>query len=331
MREALIAICAAITLFYLISAKRAGKQRLRALPADKERVMLIGCSSGIGRDLALKYAARGAKLALFARRQALIDSLRQECEQAGSTNVVTIAGDITQTSDLERLVEATKRTLDGVDTVVFCAGLISVRPFMDASGIKVVHSQQSPSSGHFSVKLLQDTSSSSSSTTTSIDEALEHITDVNYMAPVRLCRLVLPMLIETSVAPNIMIMSSLAGKVGAPTRALYAGSKHALHGFFDSLRVEVERYNVHIGIICPGTVDTELRNSAVDIGKGDGQAIAGSTRGKLSSSAVARRTLDASDRREREVFIPALFGYVAIWAKLLASRWVDWAAKKKYS
>ncbi|KAI8142558.1 hypothetical protein BJV82DRAFT_615276 [Fennellomyces sp. T-0311] len=310
MQQLLFALCTAIALSYLISSNNA-KKRLRQLPANKERVMIIGCSSGIGRDIALKYAARGAKLALFARRLPLIEALRSECEQAGSTKAIAVAGDVAQTTDLDKLVQATKRELGGVDTVIFCAGLISVRAFMEASGIKVE-----------SNKVVQVQESS-------MDEALEHITNVNYMAPVRLTRMVLPTLIESSVAPNIIIMSSLAGKVGAPTRALYAGSKHALHGFFDSLRVEVEPYNVHVGIVCPGTVDTELRNTAVDMASGDGPA-AGSTRGKLSPAAVAQRTLDASDRREREVFIPALFGYAAIWAKLIASSWVDWAAKRKY-
>ncbi|KAI9271820.1 hypothetical protein BDA99DRAFT_595052 [Phascolomyces articulosus] len=322
MRETFYALCTAIALSFIISTRNKTSERLRLLPSDKERVLIVGCSSGVGRDIALQYASRGAKLMLFARREALLESLSQECRQAGSDHVEYIPGDVCQTSDLERLVESTKCTLGGLDTVIFCAGLISVRPFLDASGIKIVSSSSSSSS---SFRCQHEESS-----TSSVDDALEHITNVNYMAAVRLCRLILPVIIETSVAPNIIVMSSLAGKVGAPTRALYAASKHALHGFFDSLRVEVERYNVHIAMVCPGTIDTELRKTAVDIGKNEGGPVAGSTKGKLSPSAVAQRTINASDRREREVYIPALFGYLAIWAKLIASRWVDWAAKKKY-
>ena len=327
MREALYALCTAIALSYLISARKGTSKRLRLLPRNKERVLLVGCSSGVGRDIAFKYASRGAKLMLFARRTSLLQSLSQECQQAGSSQVEYMAGDVIQTSDLERLVELTKHKLGGIDTVVFCAGLISVRPFLDSCGIKVTSSSTTPSTFQVQQQHEQQQEDAGSS----LDNALEHITNVNYMAAVRLCRLVLPILIETSVAPNIVIISSLAGKVGAPTRALYAASKHSLHGFFDSLRVEVEQYNVHIAIVCPGTVDTELRKTAVDIGKDDGGPIAGSTRGKLSPEAVAQRTIDASDQREREVYIPALFGYLAIWAKLIASRWVDWAAKRKYS
>ncbi|KAG1061277.1 hypothetical protein G6F42_027722 [Rhizopus arrhizus] len=141
----------------------------------------------------------------------------------------------------------------------------------------------------------------------------------------------MPLLLN-SVSPNFIVVSSMAGKVGAPTRGLYAGSKHALHGFFDSIRVELSPYNVHIGLICPGTVDTELRQSAVDksLGVNDSSAIAGSKKNKLSPTAVAKRILQASDMREREVYIPAWFGYVALWAKLLASPLVDYAAARKY-
>lgn len=319
-RAFLLAVGIALLSIYYARRKAQANKRLRQVPARGERVVIVGCSSGIGRELALCYAARGAKLALFARRTELMNSLKQDCEAAGSPIAVAVAGDVTRTEDLERLVDDTRRTLGGVDTLIYCAGTISVRLFLDASGIQVERQQTT-------FKVITQRPEGAGAV---LDQALDKINNVNYTAAVRCVRLFLPLLLETSKAPNIVAISSLAGKVGAPTRSLYAGSKHALHGFLDSLRVELQPLGVHIGVICPGTVETNLRSSAVDYNLGTGEDVAGSKKGKLKPRQVALATINASDRREREVYIPAWMGYSAIWGKMLASSWVDWVAARKY-
>lgn len=292
MHPAVFALGVVALSAYYVKHKR-NQARPAKVGVKEERVLLIGCSSGIGRALAIAYAVRGAHLTLFARRAELLETLKQECKTKGAASVAVVAGDVTDTTAMQKL--ATQTHQDGLDTVVYCAGLISVRPFMESGAT---------------------------------DEAIENITKVNYTSAVTSARLFVPILLRSSKAPNFMVISSMAGKVGAPTRALYAGSKHALHGFFDSLRVEVK--DLHVGLVCPATVDTDLRQTAVDLNN-DSTNIAGSTKGKLSPQAVAQRIIQASDKQEREVYIPAYFGYLALWAKLLASSWVDWAAARKYS
>ncbi|EPB91617.1 hypothetical protein HMPREF1544_01539 [Mucor circinelloides 1006PhL] len=318
MQKELIALAASILVGHYILKQK--KDRKHILKPQGERVVILGCSSGIGKECALSYAARGAKLVLFARRKELLEQLKQQCQDAGSPHVELLAGDVAVEDDLVELAEFTKRTMgDVVDTVIYCAGMISVRPFLDACGIKVAKEAGNR------YKVTEQKNGEE------IIDALQTITTINYFSSVWTARLFLPLLLN-SVSPNFIVVSSMAGKVGAPTRGLYAGSKHALHGFFDSIRVELSPYNVHIGLICPGTVDTELRQSAVDksLGVNDSSAIAGSKKNKLSPTAVAKRILQASDMREREVYIPAWFGYVALWAKLLASPLVDYAAARKY-
>ncbi|KAI8641187.1 hypothetical protein BD408DRAFT_389300 [Parasitella parasitica] len=298
------------------------EDRKRILKPQSERVVILGCSSGIGKECALSYAARGARLVLFARRKQLLEQLKQQCQDAGSPQVELLAGDVTIQDDLAKLADFTKDTLgDIVDTVIYCAGMISVRPFLDACGIKIT--KESTDQQRYTV---QD-----NETGQQIGSALLKITTINYFSAVWTARLFLPLLLN-SASPNFIVVSSMAGKVGAPTRGLYSGSKHALHGFFDSIRVELSPYNIHIGLICPGTVDTELRQSAVDkaLGGSGNAGIAGSKKNKLSPSTVARRIIQASDMREREVYIPAWFGHVAMWAKLIASPLVEYAAARKY-
>jgi short-subunit dehydrogenase len=278
-------------------------RRLQAVKPDEERVVVVGCTSGIGRETALLYARRHAKLILFARRQELLDSLQEEVKALGG-QAYTVCGDATVEANVKKLAKTTQDTLSGVDTLIICAGAISVQPFLNLCGGLDGHPQQDPM------------------------EAVRRITAVNYYAPIQLTQYFLPLLIRTSASPNIIVISSLAGKAGAPTRSLYAGSKHAVHGFFDSLRVEVAMHNVHIGLVCPGTVNTELRQSAVDLDSNS--AVHGSTKGKLEPKTVAQAIVHASDQRQREVLLPRLMGIGANWGKLLAPGLVDSFAAKKY-
>ncbi|KAI9246593.1 hypothetical protein BY458DRAFT_494717 [Sporodiniella umbellata] len=255
-----------------------------------ERVVIVGCSSGIGQAVAMKYAARGARLILMARRTDLLATVSERCIELGAETVDWQGGDVTDERSLEALKQLTESKLGGVDTVIYCAGMLSVRPFRESM---------------------------------EVPGALETMTSVNYYGAVWTARWFEPLLAQSSVAPNLMVISSMAGKVGAPTRALYAGAKHALHGFFDSLRLES---SVHVGLICPGTVDTDLRASAVDRSMG----ITGSTQNKLSASKVAERIIAASDQREREIYLPPVMGYTALWAQLMARPLVDWFAARKY-
>lgn len=309
-------------------ASSTSSQRLLTIPPHEERVVIIGCTSGIGRELALLYAKRRARLVLFARRESLLIELKQECLQYYSADsdyskdlVRVVAGDAVNDADVQRCVQTAVSAFSGVDTLILCAGIISVLPFLDLCGLQVTPS--STPSG-FAV--------TSQPPPTDPMTATRRITDVNYHAPILSTLRFLPHLISTSRAPNVVVVSSMAGKTGTPTRGIYAGSKHAVHGFFDSLRVEVRQYNVHIGIVCPGTVNTALRAAAVDLAPqevGVEAAVHGSTKGKLSPQACAERIMRASDTREREVYVPGWY-YWTLWMKVASPELLDGLARKKY-
>ncbi|RUS18322.1 hypothetical protein BC938DRAFT_476016 [Jimgerdemannia flammicorona] len=300
--------------------------RLNIITPFQERVVIIGCTTGIGRELALLYAQRRARLILFARRETLLNDLKQEClqyyasEPEGGKNLIyVVAGDAINDSDVQRCTQTASSAFGGIDTLILCAGVISVLPFVDLCCLSVT---KNPTGTGFSVTSVQ--------TPDDPMTAVRRITEVNYHAPVLVTRYFLPFLISASRAPNVIVVSSMAGKTGTPTRGIYAGSKHAVHGFFDSLRVEVEKYNVHVGIVCPGTVDTGLRASAVDLRPQEAEAaVHGSTKGKLSPRACAERILRASDAREREVYVPGWY-YWTLWMKVASPELLDGFARKKY-
>src|SRR5436190_13448130 len=92
------------------------------------------------------------------------------------------------------------------------------------------------------------------------------IMDLNFFGTVALTKAVLPSMIARK-SGHIVPISSVVGYVGTPLRSAYAASKHALHGYFDSLRAEVGEDGIAITIVCPGYIRTNVSRNAMT---GDG-------------------------------------------------------------
>ena len=143
-------------------------------------------------------------MALAARDRERLDSLAQQCRAAGG-EALAVPTDVTSQQDLEWLVAETVKSFGGIDAVIHNAGITMWSRF----------------------DTLQDLS------------IFERLMEVNYLAPVRLTSLALPHLKQSRGL--IVAVASLAGLTGVPERSAYAGSKHAMVGFFDSLRIELAR------------------------------------------------------------------------------------------
>lgn len=250
-------------------------------------VWLTGASSGIGEALAKELAARGALLVLSARREAELRRVRAACQRADEHLVLSL-----DMLDTDSFGAPTKTVLDRmgrVDILVHCAG-ISQRAF-------------------------------------AVDTQLDvdrRIMELNYFGPVGLTKQVLPSMIERGTG-QIVVISSLLGKVAVPARSAYCASKHALHGFFDALRAEEHRHGIAVTMICPGFVHT---NASLNALTGDGKPhgkMDELTVGGLASEVCACRIVDAIERRRREVYIgqrEVLAVYLSRWAPNLFHRFI---------
>ncbi|KAG0083520.1 hypothetical protein BGZ93_009650 [Podila epicladia] len=299
--------------------------RTTLIPENQERVVVIGASSGIGSELARIYAQRKAHVVLVARRQTLLESLVQELSPVAGS-ILAIQGDVTLPEDVRRITLESLRFLKGgVDTLILCAGMISVLPFTELAGTEKTSTQPT---GDDLAHLLP------SNPGAALDASIK-IMNLNYHAPLNLTSHFLPALTQTSRAGNIIVVSSMAGKLGAPTRSIYCGSKHAAQGFFDSLGMEVEKTGVHVGIVSPGTVETDLRQSAVDLPSSsstDSSAApkaTGTKKGAMTARACAEGIVRGSDLRQHEVIMP-WFYHVSLVLQMLSPSLVRWLAKKKY-
>jgi short-subunit dehydrogenase len=199
--------------------------------AFKHKVAWItGASSGIGEALAYALHEEGAKLILSARRQQKLQEVKQNCSGDG-TDIHILPLDL---SEAEMLSQKAREALDlygGID-YLFNNGGISQR------------------------SLAIDTDM----------EVIRKVMEVNFFGSVALTKAVLPSMIGRQ-SGHVVVTSSVMGKFGTRLRSTYASSKHALHGYFDCLRQEVQQHDINITLVCPGYIKTDVTKNALE---GDG-------------------------------------------------------------
>jgi short-subunit dehydrogenase len=249
------------------------------------RIILTGASEGIGRALALGLAAQKARLVLAARDASRLETLARECRAAGG-EAHAVPTDVANAQDCEWLIAEAMRALGGIDVLVNNAGITMWSRFDALTDLDV----------------------------------FERLLEVNYLAPVRLTSLALPHLKESR---GLMVaVASLAGLTGVPERTAYAGSKHALVGFCDSLRIELAGSGVDVCVVAPDFVVTETHKRAMGP---DGQPLGHSPmqQAKIMTAAqCAARIVRGIDRRERLVLMTAR-GRLGRWLKLIAPSMID--------
>jgi short-subunit dehydrogenase len=257
----------------------------------KEKVVVItGASKGIGAELARQLAAKGAKLVLAARGEKELEEVAADCRKAGAS-VVTVKADVTNERDCQAIISGAMVAYGHLDTLVNNAGATMWARFED------IHDM----------------------------EILKRIMDVNYMGAVYCTHYALPHLKESNGL--IVGISSLAGRTGVPTRTGYSAAKHAMTGFFDSLRIELDGSGVDVTMIYPGFVATGIRENATGP---DGKPIMVSPvkEGEVMSvEECTRRIVTAMERREREV-VMTLRGKIGMILKVFAPSLIDRIAKR---
>ena len=252
----------------------------------KDKVVIItGGSSGIGRELAHQLAAQGAWLALAARNVERLEAAKAECLRLGG-KAVSIRTDVCDPEQCAALVQRTVEAYGRIDVLVNNAGITMWATFEEVSDLSI----------------------------------FEQIMRVNYLGSVYCTHYALPYLKQTR--GQIVGISSLTGKAGVPTRSGYAASKHAMVGFFDSLRIEVAPYGVSVSMIYPGFVASEVRAHAFGP---DGKPLVTSPveEGKVMPvETCARLIIGAMEKRKREL-VMTLRGKLGQWLKLVAPGLVD--------
>ena len=253
-------------------------------------VVITGASKGIGAELARQLAAKGAKLVLAARNEVELESVAGICKGLGAP-VVTVKADVAREHDCLTIMNGAVLAFGRIDVLVNNAGASMWARFEEVADLEVF------------ARLMQ----------------------VNYMGAVYCTRHALPHLRASGGV--VVGISSLAGLVGVPTRTGYSASKHAMNGFFDSLRIELMGSGVAVTMIYPGFVSTGIRENAAGP---DGKPIEVSPVKEGEVMRVedcAARIVRAIERRERQVVMTAR-GKMGRWLRLIAPGLVDRIARR---
>jgi short-subunit dehydrogenase len=126
--------------------------------------------------------------------------------------------------------------------------------------------------------------------------------DIDYLGTVALSKALLPHFIARKTG-HFVTVTSLMGKFSSPYRSAYCGAKHALHGFFDALRLEHDKDNIKVTMICPGFVNTNVARNALT-GNGSTQNEQDSaTENGLDVDVFAKRMLKAIKKEKFEAYI----------------------------
>jgi short-subunit dehydrogenase len=260
-----------------------------AIFADKV-IAVTGASEGIGRALCLALAPQKPRLAIAARNEKRLNELVREVESKGA-RALAVPTDVTSEEACKRLIAMTIEKWAAIDVLVNNAGGTMWTNFED----------------------ITDTS------------IFEKIMRLNYLGSVYCTYYALPHLKKSKGL--IVVVSSVAGMAGVPTRTGYAASKHALFGFFDSLRIELEGAGVSITMVAPDFVLTEIHRRALGH---DGKPLGKSPlqEGKImTAEKCAALVVNAMERKDR-LLLTSRRAKVGRWVRMLSPRLVDSIAKK---
>jgi short-subunit dehydrogenase len=256
-------------------------------------VIVTGASAGIGKALTVQLAGQGAHVAIAARRGDRLEEIASECRAAGG-DVLVIPTDVSVEEECKWLVGNTVSTFGRLDMLINNAGMAASALFDEFPDLQL----------------------------------FEQTMRINFYGAVYCTYHALPHLKKSR--GRIVAISSLGGKASIPFNTPYCASKYALHGFFDSLRMEVAQHGVSCSIVCPSWVATEFHEAQLN-GNGTPRGERGRayyTKKTMTSEACAGIILKAAEQRKREVLMDP--GALAVWMKVIAPGLLDWLVVKVF-
>ncbi len=233
---------------------------------NNKTVWITGASSGIGRALARKFAKENANLILSSRNTSELEKLKSEI-QTDNNKVIIEALDLTKQETFKEIVSKVISEFESIDLLINNGGI----------------SQRS---------LVEDTSL----------EVDRKLMEVNFFGTVALTKAVLPYMLKNR-GGQIAVVTSVVGKFGFPLRSAYSASKHALQGFFDTLRAETQDRGIKVSIIIPGRINTNISVEAIVAdGNTYGKMDAGQEEG-MSAELAANKMFYGLQKEKKEILV----------------------------
>jgi short-subunit dehydrogenase len=246
------------------------------------RVVVTGASRGIGRAVAIAAARRGATVGLIARTREELEAVLRD---AGGRGAVAVA-DVGDRHQSDAAIASIEADIGPTDVLVANAGIGAYGPFTEID----------------------------------LDE-VERLTRVNYLGTVYPIHRVLPGMIQRRRG-HIVVVGSIAGRIGAPNEAAYSATKFAQVGLTEALATEVAGYGVGVSLVNPGIVETDFFETR-------GHAFDGNVPKPVSAEKVAEAILRAVEKNTFEQVVPRWLGQ-AVVIRHLVPPLLRWGTRRHY-
>ncbi len=228
-------------------------------------IWVTGASSGIGAEMCRQLALKGATVVLSSRKMDALEEVRSSL--INPDKHVSIPLDLEQSENFTELAEEVASKFGRID-MLFNNGGLSQRSTVLETGLDVDRK----------------------------------IMEINYFGNIAITKAVLPYMLKQK-SGHVIVISSIAGKFGFFLRSAYSASKHALHGFYESLMLEQEENNVRVTIACPGKINTNISMNALT-GDGGAHGVMDHNQATgMSAEECVRILLKAVENGKREVLI----------------------------
>lgn len=228
-------------------------------------IWITGASSGIGEALVKKYDSVGVKLIISSRNKTLLDQIKEKSFHPENLYVLPL--DLNNSDSFEEICREAFSAFGKIDVLVNNGG-ISQRSLVAETELFVDRK----------------------------------IMEVNFFGTIGLSKTILPYFLKNNRG-HFVVVSSLVGKFGSPYRSTYAASKHALHGFFDSLRAEQYKNNILVTMVCPGFIRTNVSINALTGNGSPFNEMDDAQEKGISAEACAQEIFNAIKNKKEEVLI----------------------------
>lgn len=234
---------------------------------ENKVVWITGASSGLGEALAIELAKEKAKLVISARRESELERVKKECAKfIPAENILILPLDVSAIADPDAEAKKVVEKFGRIDILINNAGVVQ-RSYVIDTPIQLER----------------------------------HMFETNYFSAVVLSKAVLPIM-RRQGSGNLLAVSSVMGKIGFPGRSTYSAAKHALHGYFETLRIEEKKNGINVHIICPGYIKTNISlNAMTASGKTYNKMDKGQEKG-IDPTIAARKVMKAIRRNKFETF-----------------------------
>ncbi|MEJ7615508.1 MAG: SDR family oxidoreductase [Pyrinomonadaceae bacterium] len=187
-------------------------------------VMIVGAGRGIGRAAALKFAEAGADLVIASRNEAELAELEFKLERKG-TGVLAVPTDATRSDDVKRLTDAAIGRFGRIDTLVYSAGVGTLKPFGETT-----------------------------------EQEFTRLFETNVKGAFLVCQHVLPMM-ERQKGGRVIAIPGILGRAAMAQASIYCASKYALTGMMKALALEYKRAGIKFSLLHLGGVNTSFWDS----------------------------------------------------------------------